>query len=213
MQRAGDQIHKLASVLQCDSLDDVYLRFLSHWTHPSELLIRGREPDLPFATDARIAALSPMRRMMTRDLTGYMPDDILVKVDRASMSVSLEARVPMLDHRLIEFSATLPESILRHNGQSKWPLRQILQRYVPSRLIDRPKMGFGVPIDSWLRGPLRNWAEALLDERRLRQEGYFNPAPIRQAWADHLSGTRNMQHPLWVILMFQAWREALPGGR
>ena len=211
MQRAGDQIHKLASVLQCASLDEVYLRFISHWTHPSELLIRGREPDLAFATDARITALSAMRRMMTRDLTGYLPDDILVKVDRASMSVSLEARVPMLDHRLIEFSATLPESILRHNGQSKWPLRQILQRYVPSQLIDRPKMGFGVPIDSWLRGPLRDWAEALLDERRLRQEGYFNPAPIRQAWADHLSGTRNMQHPLWVILMFQAWREALAG--
>ncbi len=212
LQRAGDQIHKLASVMQCSSLDDVYLRFLSHWPQPEDLLISGREPSLPFGNDARIASLSAMRSMMTRDLTGYLPNDILVKVDRSSMAVSLEARVPMLDHRLIEFSATLPESIFRHGGESKWPLRQILQRYVPRTLIERPKMGFGVPIDSWLRGPLRDWAEALLDERRLHHEGYFKPAPIRQAWDDHLAGTRNMQYPLWVILMFQAWLETQPGG-
>ena len=213
LQRAGDRIHKLASVMQYSSLDEVYLRFLSHWPNPEELLVSGREPALHGSDDASGADLSPMRRMMLRDLTGYLPGDILTKVDRASMAVSLEARVPMLDHRLIEFSAALPQTILRRDGQSKWPLRQVLQRYVPRALFDRPKMGFGVPIDSWLRGPLRDWAEALLDESRLKNDGFFNPAPIRQAWADHLSGARNMQYPLWVILMFQAWLETVPGAR
>lgn len=213
MQRPGDHIHKLASVMRCDSLDDIYRRFLSHWPDPSEILVTGREPALAIESAVQIAALPPMRRMMTRDLTGYLPGDILAKVDRAAMAVSLEARVPMLDHRLIEFSASLPEALLRRDGLSKWPLRHVLQRYVPRALIERPKMGFGVPLDSWLRGPLRDWAEALLDERRLREDGFFKPAPVRQAWLDHLSGVRGMHYPLWVVLMFQAWLETVPGGR
>jgi asparagine synthase (glutamine-hydrolysing) len=149
----------------------------------------------------------PIRRMMYRDLVGYLPDDILVKVDRASMAVGLEARVPLLDHRLVEFSLTLPLDLLRREGATKWPLRRILARHVPPALTERPKMGFGVPIDTWLRGGLRDWAESLLDGRRLAEGGLFHPGPIRAAWQAHLDGHRNLQYPLWSVLMFQAWDE------
>ena len=168
--RAGDKLVKAAGVAQLQSLDEVYRALVSHWQAPDGVVIGGNEGGASSHT-AKIATLDPVRRMMQQDLTHYLPDDILVKVDRAAMAVSLETRVPMLDHRLVEFSATLPMSILRRNGQSKWPLRQVLHRYVPQHLIDRPKMGFGVPLDSWLRGPLRDWAEALLDQSRLKREG------------------------------------------
>ena len=145
--------------------------------------------------------------MQLTDTNFYLPGDILTKVDRASMAVSLEVRVPLLDHRLIEYVWKLPLSMKMRNGKSKWLLREILYKYVPQELIDRPKMGFGVPIGHWLRGPLRDWAESLLDEKKIKEAGILNYAPIKNKWAEHLSGERNWQYHIWDILIFQAWSE------
>jgi asparagine synthase (glutamine-hydrolysing) len=143
--------------------------------------------------------------MMLIDAIAYLPNDILVKVDRASMAVGLETRTPYLDHRLFEFAWSLPEQWRLRGEESKWLLRQVLYRHVPKELVERPKAGFGIPIDSWLRGPLRDWAEDLLDARRLREEGFLDPRPIREKWAQHLSGAFNWCSPLWGVLMFEAW--------
>jgi asparagine synthase (glutamine-hydrolysing) len=136
-----------------------------------------------------------------------LPDDILVKVDRASMSVSLEVRAPLLDYRIAEFAWRVPFSMKVRNDGGKWLVKQLLYKYVPRAIAERPKMGFDVPINDWLRGDLREWAENLLDEKRLRREGFFNPILIREKWSQHLSGKFNNQQSLWTILMFQAWLE------
>lgn len=205
--QAGDKVHKLSRVLE-GGPDDLYRQLVSQWDEPERLVPGAREHKGPLF-NGQAESLLPDRlgRMQYLDSITYLPDDILTKVDRASMAVSLEARVPLLDHRIVEFVWRLPERFKMRNGQSKWLLRQLLYRYVPRKLIDRPKMGFGVPIDAWLRGPLRDWAEALLDERRLRDEGFLEPRQIRQRWDEHRTGTRNWHYPLWTVLMFQAWLE------
>ncbi|RWE34890.1 asparagine synthase (glutamine-hydrolyzing) [Mesorhizobium sp.] len=206
--RVGDKIHKAASVLSLGSMNDVYRRLCSHW-EPAELLPGGIEPPTMLTGLEPLPVLSGnVEQMMYLDMMSYLPDDILVKVDRAAMAVSLETRVPFLDHRLVSFALSLPLSVLRAGNQTKWPLRQLLYKHVSRELVERPKMGFGVPIDAWLRGALRDWAEALLDERRLREDGLFRPDSVRRAWSEHLSGQRNNQYLLWDVLMFQSWREA-----
>lgn len=202
----GDKVHKAADLFALRTLDEVYLRLCSQWKNPENLVIDGVEhPTMLSGLEPLPDLAGSVERMMYIDLTSYLPDDILVKIDRAAMAVSLETRVPLLDHRVVEFALSLPLSISRAEGQSKWPLRQLLYRYVPQDLINRPKMGFGTPIDSWLRGALRDWAEDLLNESRLRREGYFHPDTVRQCWNEHLSGRRNNQYMIWNVLMFQAW--------
>ena len=205
----GDKLHKGAGVLASATADELYLGIVSHQRNPAEWVIGGQEPPT-YLTGLRpeLGGLSAVERMMVLDAISYLPDDILVKVDRAGMGVSLESRVPFLDHRVVEFAWSLPLTYKLREGQTKWPLRQVLYRHVPRELIDRPKMGFGVPLHDWLRGPLRGWAEELLDEARLAREGYFHPEPIRKIWVEHLSGQRNWMAQLWNVLMFQAWLEA-----
>lgn len=148
---------------------------------------------------------------MAVDAQQYMVDDCLVKVERAAAANDLQVRVPMLDHRVAEFAWRLPLSLKIRDGKGKWVLREVLYRYVPKELIERPKKGFSIPLASWLRGPLRDWAESLLDEARLQQEGYFNPKPIRRAWQQHLTAGKDNSSRLWSVLMFQAWLDAQRG--
>lgn len=199
----GDKLYKLASIAGSKDLDALYKRLISLWPDPAALIVGGSEPErLPGSFPASLGA---MERMQGADMLTYLPDDILTKVDRASMAVALEVRVPFLDHRLVEQSWHLPANAKLRGGTSKWLLRQILYRHVPRELIERPKMGFGVPIDHWLRGPLKNWAADLLDPAAIRAQGYLQEAPITRAWNEHQSGRRNHQYALWTILMFQAW--------
>jgi asparagine synthase (glutamine-hydrolysing) len=204
----GDKLHKGAELLAARTSTELYRSLVTHWPEPGVLVLGSHEPPTVLSDPA----LQPvtdhfLHQMMALDLMSYLPDDILVKVDRAAMGVSLETRVPLLDHRVVEFSWTLPWNYKVLAGEGKWPLRQVLYKYVPRELIERPKMGFGVPLDSWLRGPLRDWGESLLDESRLRQEGYFDTMSVRQKWQEHLAGQRNWQYLLWDVLMFQAWLE------
>jgi asparagine synthase (glutamine-hydrolysing) len=202
----GDRIHKFAGVIDSRTVDEVYWRLVSHWERPADVVRGATEPATVVSDSAASTGLADaIDRMMYRDLVTYLADDILVKVDRASMAVSLEAREPLLDHRLIEFAWTLPRRLKIRDGEGKWLLRRVLERYVPARYFDRPKMGFGVPLDRWLRGPLREWAEDLLAARELESHGLLDAEPVRRAWQEHLSGRRNWQYQLWDVLMLQAW--------
>jgi len=202
----GDKVHKLADFLSMESPEALYFRALSHWENPVEIVPHSKEPGTILDSIKECTGSSNVEEMMMlTDLLHYLPDDILTKLDRASMAVSLEARVPLLDHRVVEFAWKLPLHFKIRIGYSKWILRQVLYKYVPRELVERPKMGFGVPIDSWLRGPLREWAEDLLSVRSLEQHGLLNAHPIRLKWQEHLSGVRNWQYLLWDILAFQDW--------
>ena len=204
----GDKLHKAAEILTVRSPEEIYLGLVSHWKNPAQLVPGSHEP-LTLLTDPGQQADLPdfEHRMMYLDMMTYLPDDILTKVDRAAMAVSLETRVPLLDHRVLEFAWTLPLDMKIRHGEGKWLLRQVLNRHVPKALMDRPKMGFGVPIDHWLRGPLRPWAAALIEPTRLSREGMFDPAPIQLKWLEHQAGTRNWSYYLWDVLMFQQWQE------
>jgi len=212
-RQLGRRAHKALHALADATPDGLYRRLLSHWTEPDALVIGGAEPH-GLLWDQSLAGAVPniVERMQLLDTLTYLPDDILTKVDRASMAVGLEARVPLLDHRVVELAWTLP---LEHKlapgsrGPGKLPLRRILERYVPPELTERPKMGFGVPIDSWLRGPLRDWAESLLDEHRLAQQGLLRPELVRSRWEAHQQGA-NWAYPLWDVLMLQAWLDSHP---
>ena len=208
MTLPGDKLYKLANLLIMARPETLYHRLISQWADPTAVVLGSVEPSTPVTNRAQWASVPAlMEQMMYLDTVTYLPDDVLVKVDRASMGVGLETRTPLLDHRVFELAWRLPTSLKVRNGEGKWALRQVLHKYVPRRLIDRPKMGFGIPIDSWLRGSLRAWAESLIEEQRLRDEGFFDPVPIRERWAAHLSGQRDWQYALWTVLMFQAWRD------
>lgn len=214
--KSAGRIQKFFNILQAPTADVMYRNLLTYWKNPQRLFENGVTVENP-VTDLteglpvlqnNLGSVDDITcRIMLADARSYLPDDILTKVDRASMGVSLEARVPILDHRVVEFAWQLPLSMKIRNGQGKWILRQVLYKYVPRELVERPKSGFGIPIDSWLLGPLRDWAEELLNESRLRQEGFFNPQPIRKKWMEHLSDKRSWAYHLWNVLMFQGWLE------
>ena len=204
----GLKLHKFAELLSVKGPESLYRTYTSHWSNPAQVVIGGAEADVfACAHGLRDLSLNFVQEMMLLDTIFYLPDDILTKLDRASMAVSLEARVPLLDHRVVEFAWTLPLSLKINGTQGKWLLRRFLRRYLPKDLIDRPKAGFAIPLDDWLRGPLRDWAEALINEDRLRREGFFHPDPIRKIWSAHLLGLGSSQFCIWDVLMFQAWLE------
>jgi asparagine synthase (glutamine-hydrolysing) len=205
-RQPGDKMHKLATILPEDAIG-FYRHLISQWDSAWRLVVGAKEPHHPLFDPAiRGRFGSDLSWMQFLDTRTYLPDDILTKVDRASMAVSLEARVPMIDHRVVEFAWRLPEHQKVRHGTGKWLLRQVLYKHVPRALIERPKMGFGVPVDAWLRGPLKDWAADLLDPAAMKQAGILDAGPVRQRWNEHLSGVRNWPQFLWNVLMFEAWR-------
>ena len=205
---AGEKARKISDALRLSDDFAFYRQLTSHWVDPAQVVINSSEPYPTCVKPASWNEASCLEHaMMAADAKTYLSDDILTKVDRAAMANSLETRVPFLDHKVFEFAWSLPLDYKIRNGQGKWILRQILYQYVPKKLVERPKAGFGIPLDEWLRGPLRDWAEALLDENRLEREGYFYTEHVRLKWREHLSGKKNWQYHLWSVLMFQAWLE------
>jgi len=202
----GEKIEKLAQILSAKDSFSRYQVILSDWESANSAVRGGVAPSSMLHQRCAGPEFRDFRvQMMFLDAVTYLPDDILVKLDRAAMAVSLEGRVPYLDHRVVEFAARLPLSMKLRAGSGKWILRQVLRQYVPQQLIDRRKKGFALPVAEWLRGPLREWAEELLSENRLREDGYFNPEIVRRIWVDHLSRQRDLRHHVWALLMFQAW--------
>jgi len=209
----GDRLHKLSNAVMAASPEEMYLQLASHWDDPEDIVVGGREPACAATDRAGMPSLEDFtERMMYLDLVSYLPDDILTKVDRASMGVGLELRVPLLDHRLVEFAWRLPLAMKIADGEGKRILRKVLYRYVPPALVERPKMGFGIPLDEWLRGPLREWAEAQIDPLRLRREGFLESDLVHREWNRHLSGVTNRQYNLWGVLTFQSWLEGQDDG-
>jgi asparagine synthase (glutamine-hydrolysing) len=203
----GDRLHKLADLLP-GKQDDFFQRTLSHWDTPAAIARHGAELNTVLFDPTLVQSIPDFyQRMQYIDTLMYLPDDILTKVDRTSMAVSLEARVPLLDHRVVELSWRLPHAMKVRHGQGKWALKNILYRYVPQDIIDRPKMGFGVPVGDWIKAPLRDWAENLLSEETLNKHGLVNTAEVRRRWQEHLHSQRNWQAGLWNILMLQSWAE------
>jgi len=202
----GNKVYKLADILKSGK-DEYYSRLISHWFHPEDIVINAIEPQYVArkTLDTSASMQDFVAQMQYMDTVSYLPDDILTKLDRASMAVSLEARVPLLDHRVVEHAWQLPMEMKIHNGQGKWILKKILSKYVPEHLFERPKRGFGLPVGDWLRGPLRDWAEDLLDESKIHQQGYLEALPIKNKWEEHVSGKGNWEYHLWDVLMFQAW--------
>ncbi|HKW62482.1 MAG TPA: asparagine synthase (glutamine-hydrolyzing) [Candidatus Acidoferrum sp.] len=206
MVSPGEKVEKLAQMLSAKDVFSRYQVIVSDWESSNSAVWGGVAPSSLLLQRCGGLEFRDFRvQMMFLDTVNYLPDDILVKLDRAAMAVSLEGRVPYLDHRVVEFAASLPLSMKLRNGGGKWILRNILYQYVPQELIERPKKGFSLPIAEWLRGSLRDWAEDLLDKSRLRQDGYFHAEIVRQIWEDHLSGRRDLRHHIWALLMFQAW--------
>ena len=181
---------------------------MSHWVNPKKVVKESDDAPVFLTSDSEWPETDSFEHwMMAMDAGQYMTDDILVKVDRAAMANSLETRVPLLDHRVFEFAWQLPLHMKMRDGVGKWVLREVLYKYVPREMIERPKKGFSIPLAEWLRGPLRDWAETLISENRLIDEGYFHPKEIRKAWKQHLTGKIDNSTRLWSILMFQAWLE------
>ncbi len=208
MSNLGDKLHKAADVISSATVDELYYGLISHWKNPASVVIGGKEPQTILTSPSQSKVFGDtIPRMMALDTLTYLPDDILVKVDRAAMAVSLETRVPFLDHRVVEYAWGMPQRLKLNQGVTKDCLRKILYNYVPQQLIERPKAGFAVPIAEWLRGPLKDWAEQLIQPERLAKEGIFEPEQIAKLWQEHQSGKRNWQYHLWDILMFQSWYE------
>ncbi|MCL4477639.1 MAG: asparagine synthase (glutamine-hydrolyzing) [Deltaproteobacteria bacterium] len=202
----GEKIYKLAQILFMEHPEEIYVSLISHFKDPTSIVLNSHEPPTALTDQAQWTKIPDFtQRMMYFDTITYLPGDILAKVDRASMSVSLESRIPMLDHRLAEFVWQIPLSMKIRGSSTKWLSRQLLYNYVPRKLIERPKMGFAIPFGGWLRTGMRDWTENLLDEKRLQRDGFFDSRPIRKMWLEHLSGKYNWQYHLWDILMFQAW--------
>jgi asparagine synthase (glutamine-hydrolysing) len=209
-RQPGDKLHKLARVLG-DGGAGYYRSLIASFAGAWSLVKGASQPDqLAFSEVTRAQFADELSWMQYADSVTYLPDDILTKVDRASMAVSLEARVPLLDHRVAALAWQLPAHLKVRGGQGKWLLRQVLYKYVPKSLVERPKMGFAVPIDAWLRGPLKAWASELLDPAAMTRAGLLDPAPIQEKWEEHQSGRRNWQELLWNLLMFEAWRREQP---